>query len=299
MKKLVFDVGGTAIKYALMDNEAVIYEKGKEPTPHDNFEHFLEILKSIYERYAKEIDGIALSVPGTVDSEKGMIYAPGGIAYNENVNLVDRIHTFTDLPVSIENDGKSAALAEAWKGNLKDCSEGIVIVLGTGIGGGIIKDKKVWKGKHLFAGEFSYMFQEEGNSFKDVWAMKGSTTALLMDVAKRKEIEINQLDGYKVFDMIHKGDVDACEALQGLAKNLARGIYNLQCILDPQKILIGGGISKQSIIIEKIQEELDKLYEMIPFEIPHACIDNCCFYNDSNLIGALYNFFIMHEQRLI
>lgn len=294
MKKLIFDVGASAIKYALMDNEAVIYEKGKETTPHDNLEHFLEVLKSVYDRYVHEIDGIALSVPGTVDSRTGQIYAPGGIAYNENVNLIDKIHTFTDLPVSIENDGKSAALAEVWKGNLKDCSDGIVIVLGSGIGGGIIKDKKIWKGQHLFAGEFSYIFNEEGSTFMDVWAMKGSTTALIMDVAKRKGIEINQLDGYKIFEMIHQGDVDACEALQALAKNLARGIYNLQCILDPQKVLIGGGISKQSIIIEKIQEELDKLYEMIPFEIPHACVETCCFYNDSNLIGALYNFLMMY-----
>lgn len=295
MKKLIFDVGASAIKYALMDNDAHIYEKGKEVTPHDNFEHFLTILKSIYEKYQTQIDGIALSLPGTIDSVRGQIYAPGGLSYNENINLVDKMRSFTQLPIAIENDGKSAALAEVWKGNLKDCQDGIVIVVGSGLGGGIIKDGQLWKGQHLFAGEFSYIFQGEGTSFmENAWAVKGSTTALIMDVARRKNIEASQLNGYRIFQWVEALDKDACAALQTLAKNLAIGIYNLQCILDPQKILIGGGISQQPILIDKIQEELNKIYEKIPFDIPHAQIDNCCYYNDSNMIGALYNFLTMY-----
>ena len=295
MKKLIFDVGASAIKYALMDNDAHIYEKGKEVTPHDNFEHFLTILKSIYEKYQTQIDGIALSLPGTIDSVRGQIYAPGGLSYNENINLVDKMRSFTQLPITIENDGKSAALAEVWKGNLKDCQDGIVIVVGSGLGGGIIKDGQLWKGQHLFAGEFSYIFQGEGTSFmENAWAVKGSTTALIMDVARRKNIEASQLDGYRIFQWVEALDEEACAALHTLANNFAIGIYNLQCILDPQKILIGGGISQQPILIEKIQEELNKIYEKIPFDIPHAQIDNCCYYNDSNMIGALYNFLTMY-----
>lgn len=297
MKKLVFDVGASAIKYALMDNKAHIYEKGQEVTPHDCLEHFLNLLESIYKKYQTQINGIALSLPGTIDSTKGMIYAPGGLAYNENVHLVNEMHRFTDLPIAIENDGKSAALAELWKGHLKDCQSGIVIVVGSGLGGGIVKDGKLWKGEHLFAGEFSYVFQGEGTSFfNNVWAMKGSTTALIMDVAKRKGMDMKQLDGRQIFKMIEENDQDACLALQTLAKNLAIGIYNLQCILDPQKILIGGGVSQQPLLIEKIKEELESIYKGIPFQIPHVHIENCRYYNDSNLIGALYNFLTMSHQ---
>ena len=296
MKKLVYDIGASAIKYALMDDEAKIYEKGKETTPHDCLEHFLNILKSIYLKYEKDIDGIAMSLPGTIDSSKGQIYAPGGLMYNENVNIVEKMHMFTTLPIAIENDGKSAALAEVWKGHLKDCKDGIVIVVGSGLGGGIIKDGKLWKGQHLFAGEFSYVFQGEGASFmSNAWAMKGSTTALIMDVAKRKQLEMDQVDGIRIFEWIEDMDEDACAALRTLSKNLAIGIYNLQCILDPQKILIGGGISQQPILIQTIQEELDAIYQNIPFEIPHAVVENCCYYNDSNLIGALYNYLIMYQ----
>lgn len=291
MKKLVFDVGASAIKYALMDDEANIYEKGKEATPQDTLQHFLETIKTIFQKYQDVIDGIAFSIPGTIDSNSGQIYAPGGLIYNENINLANEIKAFTDLPVKLENDGKCAALAEVWKGNLKDCQDGAVIVVGSGLGGGIIKDGRLWKGRHLFAGEFSYVFQDTSGSFMDsAWALKGSTTALIMEVASNKQMDISELDGYKIFHMIETGDKIAIQALENVAKNLAVGIYNLQCILDPEKILIGGGISQQPLLINKIQEELDAIYSRLPFQIPRAVVDNCCFYNDSNLIGALYNF---------
>lgn len=289
MKKLVFDVGASAIKYALMDQDATIYEKGKQPTPQESLDQFLAVLKNIYDQYKDQVDGIALSIPGTVEAETGQIYAPGGLTYNENVNLADQIHTFTDVPVYLENDGKSAALAEIWKGNLKDCHNGIVLVLGSGIGGGIVKDGSLWKGAHLFAGEFSYILGDQMGSFMDVFAMKASTTALIMQTAQRKGLDMKELNGIKVFEMIEEGDEDACAALQFVVENLAKGIFNLQCILDPEKVLIGGGISQQPILLEKLKEEMEALYAKIPFKIPHAQIDTCRYFNDSNLIGALYH----------
>lgn len=289
MKKLVFDIGGSSIKYALMDDEATLYERGKVPTPQDSLAHFIEVLKSIYDMYKEQIDGIALSIPGTVDSKTGQIYAPGALTYNANVNMAEQIHTFTDVPVVLENDGKSAALAEVWKGNLVGCESGIVLVLGTGIGGGIVKDGKVWRGSHLFAGEFSFILgTREG---LDILALKGSTTALIMGVASRKQVKPETIDGLQVFKMIEEGDVDAIASLDDVTMNLAREIFNLQCVIDPEKVLIGGGISQQPIVLEKIRSNVEKIYASLPFQVPHVEIDTCAFYNDSNLIGALYNFF--------
>ena len=294
MKKLVFDVGASAIKYALMDDYANIHEKGSVPTPHDTLEHFLEELKGIYGIFKGKIDGIAISIPGTIDAKTGQIYAPGGLAYNENVNLINEMRSFTQLPIAMENDGKSAALAELWMGNLQGCEDGVVLVLGSGIGGGIIKDGRLWKGKHLFAGEFSYIMGDKADGFTDVWAMKASTTALIMKVAQKKAMDMKELNGYQIFQMIQDKDEAACEALDEVCDSIAKGIFNLQCILDPEKILIGGGISKQPILLEKIQEKLDTLYAKLPFDVPHASVSTCRFYNDSNLIGALYNFMIQH-----
>lgn len=290
MNKLVYDIGGSSIKYAIMSDEAIVIERGSENTPLDSFENFIAVIKKIYDCHKDKVDGIAISVPGTIDPKSGLILAPGALSFNYKVNLIDKIHEFTTYPVSIENDGKCAALAESWIGNLSNCKSGIVMVLGTGIGGGIILDGKLWSGSHFFAGEFSYLAQGEITGFENVFALKGSATALIMEFAKAKEIDFQTVDGKKVFELIVAEDEHAISALKKVAHNLALEMYNLQCIFDPEKICIGGGISQQPLLIEEIKKELDTIYSKLPFEVPHVIVENCKFYNDSNLIGALRNY---------
>lgn len=292
MKKiLVFDVGGTMMKYALMDHEAVIYQKKERPTPLKNLKELLDTIEEIYHLYASEVDGIALSLPGNIDCKTGMIYAPGALFYNANVNIIAQLQSRIALPIAVENDGKCAALAEVWKGNLQDVQNGIVLVIGSGIGGGIIHERKLIRGTHFFAGEVSYVKNDiKEHGFSNVFAMKASTSALVANVAERKGVAMDTLDGKKVFEMIHALDEDALMAFDEMCNYLSAQIYNLQCLFDPEKILIGGGISKQEILVNTIQKKLAKEYEMFPFPIPQAQVDVCAHFNDSNLIGALYNF---------
>ena len=297
MKKLVLDIGGTLIKYAVMDKEAKIFQRGELPTPLDSIESLMKKITELYNSLKDEVNGIAISMPGNIDTKTGKIYSPGALAYNANVNIVDKIHEHINVPVSVENDGKSAALAEVWMGNLKNCKDGVVMILGTGIGGGIIKDRKIHKGNNFFAGEFSFILQDAKQlDFNSAFALTGSTSALINEVSKKKNIDIKDLNGYKVFSMIEEKDSEVLKIFEKFTTNIAIQIYNLQCILDPEKFLIGGGISKQPILLEKIKENLEKIYEKIPFDIPHAVVDTCKYYNDSNLIGALYNYYLQFPE---
>lgn len=297
MKKLVLDIGGTLIKYAVMDKEAKIFQRGELPTPLDSIESLMKKITELYNSLKDEVNGIAISMPGNIDTKTGQIYSPGALAYNANVNIVDKIHEHINVPVSVENDGKSAALAEVWMGNLKNFKDGVVMILGTGIGGGIIKDRKIHKGNNFFAGEFSFILQDAKElDFNSAFALTGSTSALINEVSKKKNIDIKDLNGYKVFSMIEEKDSEVLEIFEKFTTNIAIQIYNLQCILDPEKFLIGGGISKQPILLEKIKENLEKIYEKIPFDIPHAVVDTCKHYNDSNLIGALYNYYLQFPE---
>ena len=297
MKKLVLDIGGTLIKYAVMDKEAKIFQRGELPTPLDSIESLMKKITELYNSLKDEVNGIAISMPGNIDTKTGKIYSPGALAYNANVNIVDKIHEHINVPVSVENDGKSAALAEVWMGNLKNFKDGVVMILGTGIGGGIIKDRKIHKGNNFFAGEFSFILQDAKElDFNSAFALTGSTSALINEVSKKKNIDIKDLNGYKVFSMIEEKDSEVLEIFEKFTTNIAMQIYNLQCILDPEKFLIGGGISKQPILLEKIKENLEKIYEKIPFDIPHAVVDTCKYYNDSNLIGALYNYYLQFPE---
>lgn len=297
MKYLVLDIGGSAIKYALMTDKLEFIEKGNKPTPRDNIENFVETIGGIYDEYKNVIEGIAISMPGVLDSEKGYAYTGGSLDYNNGKEIVRILQERCPTEITIENDGKCAALAEVWKGSLKEYNDGIVIVLGTGVGGGIIRDKKVYKGKNFFAGEFSFIATNinDAQNIQNCWGSKSGSKALLSAAAKAKNIPVEELDGYKVFKYANNKDEDIIKVLDEFTYNLAVQIFNLQCILDPEVIAIGGGISSQDILIEYIQKNVDKYHGNLKFgkfklDVPKPNVVRCEFRNDANLIGALHNF---------
>ena len=92
---------------------------------------------------------------------------------------------------------------------------------------------------------------------------------------------------YKLFEYCNQGDKDALKSFRRICNITATGLYNLQAVIDPDKIVIGGGISKQPILLEYLQKSLDKIYNSIEIPIPQVNIVRCKYDNDSNLIGAL------------
>ncbi|MDR3593396.1 ROK family protein [Clostridium sp.] len=292
MKYLVLDIGGSAIKYALMTQEVEFIEKGKIPTPLDSIESFVEVVGNIYDKYKNEIEGMAVSMPGVLDSEKGYAYSGGFLSYNSGKEIMKILQERCPTKITIENDGKCAALAEVWKGSLKNYNDGVVIVLGTGVGGGIVRDRKLHKGKNFFAGEFSYIGTDVNNAqnIENLWGFSSGSNALINAAAKAKDILSEELDGYKVFEYANNNDEDVLKILDDFTYKLAVQIFNLQCVLDPEIFAIGGGISAQDILIEYIQKNIDKYCESFKFYTPKPKVVRCEFRNDANLIGALYNF---------
>ncbi|SKA73829.1 Sugar kinase of the NBD/HSP70 family, may contain an N-terminal HTH domain [Clostridium sp. USBA 49] len=294
MNYLVFDVGGSAIKYALMNQKAEFLEKGQVPTPQDTIENFVNAIGGIFDKYKDRIEGIAISMPGRIDSDRGYAYSGGHLKYNYDKDICSILQKRCPVPITIENDGKCAALAEAWIGSLSDCNDAIVVIIGTGIGGGIIKDKKLHKGPHFTAGEFSYIITNdidtEGEVSKSLWGYEGGYLGLIKPVSERKNIPIEKLDGRKVFEMANNGDKDVLQILDSYCYKLVRQLFNLQYIYDPEKIAIGGGISSQDILMEYIQKNIEKLANSLPHNIVIPEVVRCKFRNDSNLIGALYHY---------
>lgn len=295
MKYLVLDVGGTAIKYALMTEKLEFLEKGKIKTPRDSIENFIDNIGNIYDKYKNDIEGMALSIPGILDSNTGYMYTGGSLEYNTDKNMLRVLGERCKTKIAIENDGKCAALAELWKGNLQECENGVVILLGTGVGGGIIKDKKLYKGKHFFAGEFSFIagnINVMSNNDKEWWGSLNGLDGLLDNFARVKNLNRNEIDGIKFFEYANNDDKDALEILNKFTYKTALAIINLQCILDADKYLIGGGISEQDILIKYIKKNIDDYHSQFEYFVPKPVVDRCKFRNDSNLIGALYNFLI-------
>lgn len=312
---LVFDVGATFVKYAWMTGEGMIEEKGKIPAPNkvgEGVENFLEAIGEIYDQYKEkgEIEGIAMGLPGQVDVEKGIVYGGGGIKYLDDVALGELLSKRCDgVKVSLENDAKCTALAEVWLGNAKDVQDACVLVFGTGIGGGIIKDRKVHRGNRMLAGEVSYCI--EGMQREDldqivpietiptaeasndqipfIYAAKCATFGLVWRVARAKGISVDEVDGEKIYQWVEEGDPIATKVLEDVYFDIAKLCINMYVIYDPDVILIGGGISAQPAFIQGIQKYIDKLKPLTKV-YAGIKIDVCKFLNDSNLLGALYNF---------
>lgn len=300
MKYLAIDVGGTFTKYAIITEECKVVEKDKVPTVVEPLEDFITSIVNIYDKYKGNVDGIALSMAGIIDSDLGFMYTGGNITCITNLNIVELLEERCGVHVTVENDAKCAALAEVWKGALMDVNDAIVVVCGTGIGGAVIHNREVIKGIHNMAGEFSYVMTETEADYSLEHSLAGNTgiNDLMKLVAERTGIPAEELDGKRVFTMANCGDKKAIAGIREYVRHLAIQINNYQFMFDPEKIVVGGGISVQPLFIQMIKEELKKINAVYPWDLPIADVGVCKFFNDSNLIGAVYVHLKSKEKRI-
>lgn len=303
MQILVIDIGGTDIKYAVMDEKREILERGVQKTPYERgVEGFLETLVCIYDNYRGKVEGISLSLPGVIDSNRGFCISGGSLTYNYGQPIKQMLKERTGAKVYIENDGKCAALAEFWCGALKGCKNGMIYVVGTAVAGGIILNGQLLKGHHFSAGELSYMNYDPAKweDLNGMVAFQSGAVQMIKRIKEKKGIQDDAFDGMQAFDLIHKKDEVAVFEFKDYTRAIAIQLYNLQMLLDLEIIAIGGGISKQDLFIEEIRNSIEEIYETNPAkafnpELPKPQVERCAFSSDSNLIGALYHYLQMEQ----
>ncbi len=283
------DIGGTAIKVGVLDKEGKIHHRNSLKVE-SNLEKFTEtLLNWIHEIKKKfEIKGIAISAPGAVDTKSGIIGGASAIPYIHGPNWKEILGKEFNLQVSIENDANCAALAEAFNGSGANVTDMLFVVCGTGIGGAIVHDGKVHHGNNLHGGEFGYMIMEEKDGKFKNFSEVASTMSFVRKI--REVYKDDSWDGVKVFEEASKGNKVCIEAIDTFYLNLAKGIFNLQYIYDPEIILLGGAISEREDFVERINEKIDFLMSNIEIAKVRPNISTCTHKKDANLIGALANF---------
>lgn len=291
---MAFDIGGTNVKYAVVDESANIVEKGKFPTPKGELDDLTSSIVNITNGFKEKyvFQGLAMSFPGAVNNDTGFIGGISAVPYIHGPNIRKVLENKTGYKVSLENDANCAALAEVWKGAAKDVKDVLFVVCGTGIGGAVIKDRKLHTGKHLFGGEFGYMIVEkdyENESF-EIWSNTASTAALVRRTADLKGISSEELDGESIFKLAEEGDELCQKSVEIFYRNLAEGIYNLQYFYDPEMIVIGGAISAREDLVLQLNKKIDYFERKVPNSNLEVNIQKCVFSNDANIIGAVYNF---------
>lgn len=282
MNLAAIDIGGTTIKIATWkDNQ--LQDKHAIDTPKD-LDGFYEALTEEVNKIKKDtkIEGVAISSPGAVNKKTGIIGGSSAIPYIHNFKIVDELEKRFGLPVSVENDANSAALGELAEGSGKGCDSMAFFVIGTGIGGALIINQKVWHGAHLFSGEFGYMI---------MGAHTLSALASPVAMANRyNERTGKHLDGKTIFELAVKDDSVASDERQTLIHALAVAIYNIQHSFDPEKIVLGGGISNNPELIPLLNKEIDRLRDGLDLVTLKPDIVLCKLKSDANLRGAVADF---------
>ena len=292
-KYLAIDVGGTSIKYAVTDRNAEITKLNEIETRRQPGKLF-ESLDEIISPSLNQISGIALSFPGKINVEKGIVNIIATFPWICDMPLKSMLEEKYGVPVWIENDGKCAALAEYWKGNLSDVENGMFIGLGTEIAGGIILNGKLYRGSNESAGEISSILSDFRNldtetRFGKIGGHKNLTRAY-------NEKGISDIDTYELFERYGEGDEKAREAIGNYSRTIAAGIVTIQSVLDVEKFCIGGGISNQDVLIAEIQNSVHEFFKAKSSEaINEPAVERCRFKNASGCIGAVYNFLTMEK----
>lgn len=287
MGLLVFDMGGTSVKYGYWDDNEQLRDKNSFKSPKDWTEmksKLTEVKQQYEEKYP--LQGAAFSAPGAVNQTKRQIEGFSALNYLNYFPIYDEMEEVFGLPVSIENDANCAGLAEVWRGAAKDNENVLFVVLGSGVGGAVIVNKQVHHGHHLHGGEFGFMLMND----REVFSQVGTAVAMARKYAERKGLAEDEIDGKAVFELAEKGDSIALEEEARFYKYLTRGLFNLAVAFDPEKVIIGGGVSNHEGLLERIDLEMEKLKNQMGFFPFKPEVTTCEFKSDANLIGAVYNF---------
>ena len=288
MKILTVDIDGTYLRYACMNEFMDIERRGKIFTPQDSRESLIESIARIFEA-VDNAEGIAISMPGIIDSEKGYCMMGGALRYNDDFYFRDALYKRCNIKIHIENNAKCAAMAEAAVGSLADVEDGFVLIFSTMIGGGYIRNHKLYKGKHFAAGEVSYIILNSAKKLGDenLWGRSFGIPKFLQRYSESKKMDIETVDLLTIFDAVQKNESEAVDCLNWYTDEIAARIFNIQTVLDVEKFSIGGDVAKYPAFIEYLRAKIDRLYTECPFKLPQAEIVTSKFYSDANLIGAL------------
>ena len=297
MKKyLALDLGGTFLKAAIIDEDVNILEKWKVKSNVDNIDDLMKVFDEAILGHTDDVEAIAMSLPGRMNVKEGIMETAGAFdSFLRGAHIVEMLEERYHLPVGIDNDAKCATNAEIWKGVLSDCENGVVYVIGTGIGGGLEINHQVYRGSHFASGELSCIFRsyDEKPDGYNIMASHVATPALLKSYKSNANI-LEEVTGESFFEKVNNNDEVALATLREFCRVSAMYFYNIQVCLDADKIAIGGGISEQPKLLEMMNEELDKIYASYNGPSIRPEIVKCKYGNDANLIGAVKSYRDFH-----
>lgn len=286
MKILVFDIGGTSIKHSVCIDDK-LSEVHETPTnARLGGRHIMDTITDLIQKESG-CDAIGISTAGQVNSEDGfIIYANSNIPDYTGIRIRNELEALFHVPVTVENDVNSAAMGEAIYGAGKDYEDFLCLTYGTGVGGAIVQNKKIYHGSSFSAGEFGGIITHSSDRsisddyFAGCYERYASTTAL---VKMAEAYDPSLTNGRKIFENLKDPQVQ--NILDNWIDEIVLGLTTLTHIFNPSCIILGGGIMVQPYILNKLDE---KIYKSIMPSFSHVKIKSAALGNCAGLLGANY-----------
>ena len=314
MYKLGIDLGGTNIVAGVVDKKYKIVAKAScktaVPRPESEIcDSMAEVAKKAVEK-AKltmdDIESVGIGVPGAVNPKTGVIEYSANLFFH-NWEVVEMMEERLGKKVHIENDANAAALGEYLAGSAKDARNAVAITLGTGVGGGIIIDGKIYSGSNFAGAELGHMVivkdgKEGACGRRGCWETYASATGLI-NLTKQKILseklefsymlklcdgDINKVNGRTAFDAMRDGDPTAKSVVEEYISYLSCGLVNIINIFQPDVLCIGGGISNEGEnLLGPVRSYVER-ERYTKHNDKQTVICKCTLGNDAGIIGAAY-----------
>ncbi|KAB3531113.1 ROK family protein [Alkaliphilus serpentinus] len=302
------DVGGTTIKVGLVSEDGRILHSSRGRTPvkegcDEIVNKIQSLINEVIEGYGAvkgDVKAIGLGIPGVANKE-GFVYFATNL-FMKDFPLGKNLENATGIKVFIENDATVAAVAEYVKGASSGTQNSIFLTLGTGLGGGLIIDGKVYSGSHGIGTEMGHMVI--GENFYDCncgnngcWETFSSATAMIKYcqrlleedqrslVYNKVEGDLKEISAKLIFDCYQEGDSIAKEVVERMVQYLAKGIGNLINIFDPEVIVLGGGVAGGGhLFLDMLKEEIQKYIYLKSMNLTEIALAQLG--NDAGIIGG-------------
>src|SRR5215212_3601116 len=301
-KKLIFaaDLGGTHLRAATVDRKGKIRSRFKQNTPQAKDANAIvdAIVRAVRECGSAEVSAVSLVVPGTVNVEEGTVVKAPNLPCLDGFRLTAALSSQLELPATLENDANAAAVGEMWQGAAAGCNTIICLTLGTGVGGGIILDGKLWRGVDGAAAEIGHMCVEPfggvactcgSSGCLEVFASATAIVRMTREASPRYPDSILQgredHTAAMIFEAGQEGDELALEVFRRMGVYLGIGLANLINILNPEMIVIGGGVVNGWDLFEKdMHQQVEE--RAFPLLAARVKIERAKCGDDAGLLGA-------------
>ncbi len=277
---LSIDIGGTKIKYGLVDENGVVSKQDSIPTPLDNYKNLIEKLGFLYLKFSNA-DGIAISSPGTIEPS-GKSTGISALPWLVGNNIKEDLEKKHKIKVSIENDANCVLLAENWHMKINSAA---AIVIGTGIGGSFMNDGKILKGFDSAGTEFGMIISEEDGEIKQ---LAYSTINMVNEFNEKNNMN---LDGRKIFEMYREGKKEVQKIVNKFYRKLVVTSLTIDYLFNPEYMIFSGGVTNELDFYENLMKTKDKMIkenkilDIIKANSKYKISD---YKSDAQLAGAAY-----------